>query len=234
MTGRPVDADAWELSSGLVNDVDAWIKECRFGFKEVYRQKLAQVEGKVGTGLMCIMTLVDADGNELAEQGYSVGSDWEPSEDGMEIKNSKRDTIVKTSVYGQLLDQCLTKLKLEMWKYGSPLRADTWVGLGFHWNQVEHETRTAGEKRSALMPTLFLGVKEDIESLGEDTESSEQFSDVSEEMKDSLVSLAQSMTLANFCKAAVRVKGLSDHPEFMSHVIDKSDEGFWAQNHTTE
>ncbi len=164
---NPVDAATWVTVTGLVDDIDAWVKGAFFGFKAEYKAK-AMLSGDEGAGLMLILPLVNAEGEEVASQGYSVGSGWVVQEDGARIEHPVRAAIVKSAVYGQLIDQVIKNLKLDMAQYGSPLVAATWDYLGFHWNLKEHKD-LQGNVKQGLMPTEWLGEME-AEATGRATE----------------------------------------------------------------
>jgi hypothetical protein len=124
---------AWVLESGLIDDVDAWITNPHFGTKDEYAE--AVVAGGSNTApLMFIVDLADENGDIIASQGWSIGTGWEVSDDGKEIEHPKRKNVVHSTMYGMLQHRVVEDLGVEMDKYGLPTNADSWDGLGFHWN----------------------------------------------------------------------------------------------------
>lgn len=156
----PGTADDWETISGLIDKQNAYMVGCRFGYRDEYTKVIAQAVGgqQSGEGLLFLTDWADEEGNVVASQGYSVGGGWILSEDGLAISHPTRSYLVKTSVYGQFIDQVVKKLKIDMKPYGSPMRADTWERLGFYVEQLEHKTLEAGKTKSAAMPMKFIGV----------------------------------------------------------------------------
>ncbi len=149
---------AWETESGLVDDVDGYITNPRFGTKEEYAQAVVETTGQAGgtSGLMFIVDLADPSGEIIGGQGWSVGSGWEPSADGLHISHPKRSNVVGSSLYGQLQTKVVRDLGVSMGEHGNPLDALSWDRLGFHWMQVPHPT-VGGKEATGLMPTMFLG-----------------------------------------------------------------------------
>jgi len=230
----PVDEADWELLSGLVDDVDGWIRFPFFGFKEEYRAK-AILSGDASAGLMAIFPLVNGEGEEITAQGYSVGGGWSVQNDGTSIVHPTRSGIIRNCMYGQLISIVIAELKVPMAKYGSPLRADTWHGLGFHWKLRKHKD-LSGRDIDGLMPVEWLG---EIEFSGTGSRpsatgsagpASSPTTDKDSPLYQKLIALAQAMDLRGFQKAALKVAGVSDDPDLMSSVLDNSEAGFWAMN----
>jgi len=146
----------WETESGLIDDVDAWITNPHFGIKEEYSQAVIEASGGEQKGAMIIFDLQDENGEIIGSQGYSIGTGWEISEDGLTIAHAKRKNVVTNSMYGQLQNRVVKELGVDMSLYGLPTEALAWDGLGFHWMQVAHAT-VGGPEKTGLMPTQFLG-----------------------------------------------------------------------------
>lgn len=161
----------WELESGLIDDVDAWIKNARFGFKEEYANAVMASSGEQG-GAMFMFDLEDENGEIIGQQGYSIGTGWEISEDGLEITHPKRKNVVHSCMYGLLQKKVILDLGVDMEDRGMPTEAATWEGLGFHWSLQPHTT-VSGAEKMGLMPDRYLGVKGEEALAGED-ESTEE------------------------------------------------------------
>jgi hypothetical protein len=218
---RPVSPEEWETGTGLLDDVDAYITNARFGFKEAYRQV-------AGAEVVLLMfDLVDADGNLLnnpdAPPAYSVGSGWQVVEGGTRIVHPNRSRIIGSSMYGRLINRVVKELKVDMAQYGSPLEAAVWDGLGFHWEQEEHKT-VGGEVRTQLMPTRFLG---EYQGPSAGTTSKESTVEVPAEVMEQLTKLAKTLELRDFQKAAMKIEAVLSNPQLLQDILD--DNGFWKR-----
>lgn len=217
---------AWVLESGLVDDVDAWIANPKFGTKEEYAE--AVVAGGSNTApLMFLVDLVDENGEIIANQGWSIGSGWEVSEDGKTITHPKRQNVVHSTMYGALQYKVVQDIGVDMDKYGKPTDADSWDGLGFHWNLTPHKT-VSGKEVSSLMPTIFLGKAgaSGSKPAPKKSEPSEQ----SEAMKKALELVAESNNAKEFQLKAMKVPAIVADDTLMSQCLDDGPEGFYAQN----
>lgn len=211
---------AWETETGLPHDVDAWIANPKFGYKDEYAQAV-QATGAEG-GLMFMFDLVAQDGELVGSQGYSVGTGWIPSEDGAEITHPKRKNVVGNSMYGQLQNRTVKDMGVDMPARGLPTQAKSWDGLGFHWMLEDHLT-VKGDKKQGLMPVEFLeekGVKVKAKTAAPVSK-----------VEIDLASLAQSIDdVKEFQKAALRIQGVTSNDELMASVLDESGDGFWASH----
>ncbi len=245
---------AWELESGLPNDVDGWMRNCRFGVKEEYMQQLV-ASGTGAEGLMFLFDLVDENGELIGNAGYTVGSGWKANDDGTEITHAVRKNVVNTSRYGQLQYRAVKELKIDMDQYGEPTVANSWEGLGFHWMLESHETLKQlesgeREKKQGLMPTQFLGVNESIRG-GEDAEPAEKSTKATatkkatakagastksngpkmdSKLESDLKDAAQGNDFKTFIRLAVKKPGVAADDDLMSYVMDDGPEGFF-QSH---
>ena len=224
---KVVDPSAWETETGLVNDVDGWIANPRFGRRDEYAQIVEAVVP--GGGLMFLIDLTDTDGDLIGSQGYSVGSGWETNDDGSEISHPKRVNVVSSSVYGQLINQVVKKLGVNMYERGYPYEAKSWNGLGFHWMQQEHATLGKDETgatimKSSLMPVEFLGERKGTSKVAPAK------SDVSGVLVEKLADLAKTFDKKAFVKAALKVEGVSDSDELLTAITNYGEDGFWAQH----
>lgn len=216
---------SWETEIGLPNDIDAWITNPRFGEREEYAAKVvAATPG--AAALMFLIDLVDEGEELVATQGFSIGKDWIPSDDGLTISHPKRKNVVTTSMYGQLQNRVVGDLKVDMDQYGLPTQAMSWDRLGFHWMLLEHET-IKGEKKSGLMPVEFLGKKEGAVTKVPAKTKARPAAVAGLESK--LVDLMAEYTdVRKFQLAAIRMPEVAANDELMASVLDEGPDGFWA------
>jgi len=222
---------AWDLESGLPNDVDAWMKNCRFGTKDEYKQAVVASgtgEGEGVAGLMFIADLYDENGEMIGSQGWSVGSGWIPSDDGRSVHHPTRKNVVDSSRYGQLQKRVMKDLGVDMNEHGVPTKAPSWDGLGFHWLIEEHVTIEGKEPKRGLMPAMFLGKK----AVGEAPVADKGAPGKAEpDVIMKLKSLAEvSPDGKTFQKAALRLEGVTKNDELMAEVLDDGPTGFYEKN----
>jgi hypothetical protein len=226
------EVDPWETESGLPNDVDAYMANCRFGFRDEYQQQIVAGGGEEGTGLMFLCDLVSESGETFGNQGWSIGTGWVTEDDGATIVHPTRRNVVTSSRYGQLQNRVVKELEVSMRDYGLPTIAATWNGLGFHWMLEEHETLKevdgVKQKKPGLMPTLFIGVSEDIRG-GKvaPAQAPERGPIVSTELETKLMKLAQENDYRTFVTMAVREPGVASNDDLMAQVMDDGPEGFF-------
>lgn len=222
---------AWDLESGLPNDVDGYMKNCRFGTKDEYKQAVTATspEEKEGVaGLMFIADLYDESGELIGSQGWSVGSGWIPSDDGLSMHHPTRKNVVDSSRYGQLQRRVMKDLEIDMNEHGIPTNAPSWDGLGFHWMIEEHPTIEGKEPKRGLMPVQFLGKKAGgaAPAPAKATPGKAE-SDVTIKLK----ALAEvSPDVKTFQKAALKMEAVTRNDELMANVLDEGPEGFYAKN----
>ncbi len=221
------EKSAWEPEIGLPNDFDAWITNARFGYKDEYLQKVQVTAPTVGAGLMFLVDLVNKDGELEATQGYSVGTGWIPSDDGLEISHPKRQNVVKNSLYGGLQVRVTKDLGVKMDSRGIPTQAKSWNGLGFHWMLEEHAVVTRGEgdtPRTAqgIMPTEVLP-----ELKGGATAQAAAPAELSDLEKE-LAEMAGSMERGAFQLKAMKISGVAGDDALMARVLDDGPDGFHA------
>lgn len=216
----------WELETGLPNDVDAWMTNCRFGTKEEYAQAVVATGGEVEgvAGLMFITDLVDENGVLIGSQGWSVGSGWIPSDDGKSMRHPTRRNVVDTSRYGQLQRRVMKDLGVDMSKFGVPTVAPSWDGLGFHWMLEEHPTITGQASKRGLMPVQSLG-KKDIMVAAQ--KAPKVAGDVEKQLAD-LVDVSPNSKV--FQKAALKLEAVTKNDDIMADVLDDSPTGFYIRH----
>jgi len=212
---------SWETETGLPNDVDGWITNPRFGYKDEYAQAVQATTGiDEGVGLMFLVDLVDENGVPVGSQGYSVGSGWAVSEDGLEITHPKRKNVVGSSRYGELQQRVVKVLKVDMEARGKPTQAKAWDGLGFHWMLEEHPT-VGGPPKQGVMPTEFLGIKTEF------AKAPAPKVVVPTDLNTKLTELAQTNDVKAFQIAAMKVTGVAANDELMASILDESEQGYW-------
>lgn len=231
MTTEEKEKGAWDLESGLPNDVDAYMKGCRFGTKDEYKQAVTAAgpdEGEGVAGLMFITDLYDENGELIGSQGYSVGSGWIPSDDGRSMHHPTRKNVVSSSRYGQLQSRVMKDLGIDMYKYGEPTKAASWDDLGFHWLLEEHETIRGKEPKTGLMPVIFLG-KKSVGKAPAPVKEAPGKAESGDMIK--LKTLAEvSPDVKTFQKAALRIEAVVTNDELMAEVLDDSANGFYEKN----
>lgn len=200
----------WELETGLLDNIDAYIKNPRFGTKDEY----------LADQVLMIFDLESPEGELLGNQGYSVGSGWIVGENGLSMSHPTRHNVVNSCIYGQLQKQVVKVLGVNMAQYGKPTDATVWDGLGFHWDQLEHSTLTKGEVKTALMPTSFLGKREKTST------SAVPVTDIEKK----LATMAGAMDLMTFQTAALRIAEVAENDALMGDILDDTDSGFWKQH----
>lgn len=247
MTTQPAEKGPWETESGLIDDVDAHIVNSHFGTKEEYAQAVVENSGGEQKGVMLLFDLADDNGEVIGNQGFSIGTGWTVSEDGMTISHAKRKNVVTGTLYGQLQNQVIKNLGVDMTALGLPTNASVWNNLNFHWMQVQHAT-VGGESKSGLMPTIYLGV------FGEETApapapaaakaapaaAAKPVAKPAAAPKTAAVPagraaleaaaleiVAQTGTVREFVLKAMKLTGIADDEAFMNHVLDDSPKGFY-------
>jgi len=222
MTTPKQEATTWDTETGLPNDIDAWIANARFGLKDEYAQ-VVQASG--GEGLMLLFDLIDAAGELVGSQGYSIGTGWIPSDDGKSISHPKRKNVVTNTMYGQLQNRVRKDLGIKMEERGLPTDARCWDGLGFHWMQQEHDT-VSGEKRTGIMPVMVLAERKP--GAAPAAAPAAPVAGVDPALELELKTLAQSNDVKAFQLAAMKVAAVVANDSLMASVLDESPAGFWA------
>ena len=231
MTSEVQDT-SWDTETGLINDVDGWIANPSFGKKEEYAQAVAAT-GAQDIGLMFMVDIIDAQGEVLGQQGWSVGSGWIPADDGSSISHPKRNNVVGGSRYGELQNRVVKELGVDMKARGKPTEAKSWLGLGFHWMQQEHTT-VSGDTKTSLMPTELLperaagapAAKAATPAAATSTPAAAAVDTTEVEAK--LGKMAPVMEIKPFQSAALGMAEVVSNDALMATVLDESAEGFWA------
>jgi len=143
--------DAYELSSGLIDDFDGTITEAYFGTDAAYND---------GDTVLLILEIStdDPDRPSITEK-LSTGTGWVIENQGANLvsENGKPRKFNKNSRVGLVLAAALQAGAGDIMRSkGSPMDAATWTGLGFHWDRKSIEGFN-GEKKDVLLPTAVLG-----------------------------------------------------------------------------
>jgi len=149
----------WDTSRGMVDDIDAFIQNARFGINDQYAQKMHEAveDGTTPDQLCFLAELVNPEGELLSSLVFSLGKDWFTQDNGASIQHETRKNVVTNSRYGVFVDTVVKQLLVDMNQYGpDALHASSWEGLGFHWNIVKMTT-VSGKEKDVLMPQKFLG-----------------------------------------------------------------------------
>lgn len=218
------ETSPWETETGLPNDIDAWIVNPKFGYKDEYAQ-VVQASG--GEGAMFIADLVDNNGELMGSQGYSIGTGWIISEDGLEISHPKRKNVVGATLYGQLQNRVRKELDIKMEEFGLPTQAKAWDGLGFHWMLQEHST-VGGTPKQGLMPVEFLNRKEGGITVKTIAGPAATAPVVDAALEVKLKELAQTNNAKDFQKAALKIAEVPASDELMASVLDEGPTGYHA------
>jgi hypothetical protein len=152
----PVDASAY-LTSGLPDNFDGPMTDCRFGFNPDYNngQTLLLLHNKVST---------DDDVGTLDGEQYTVNKGFESREKGtfVEREDGSGKGFHESSGMGTLLS-AIAKLDgiEETWDARiaeglTPLHAAFYEGMSFHWERQTLREGTAYESHM-LIPTAFVG-----------------------------------------------------------------------------
>ncbi len=223
---------SWETETGLINDVDGWIANACFGKKDEYAQAVAAT-GTEDIGLMFMFDVIDAGGDVLGSQGYSLGSGWIPAEDGLSISHPKRNNVVGSSRYGELQNRVVKELGVDMKSRGKPTEAKSWNGLGFHWMQQEHTT-VGGDIKTSLMPTELLAARPEgapapaAPAAGAPAATTAAPAAGTGEVEVKLGKMAKVMEIKPFQSAALGMAEVVSNDALMAQVLDESAAGFWA------
>lgn len=223
------EKDAWALETGLPNDIDGWMRNCRFGTKDEYAQAVIATgpEAEGTAGLMMIADLYDETGELIGSQGWSVGSGWVASDDGKSMHHPTRKNVVVSSRYGQLQQRVIKELGVNMSEFGIPTNASAWEGLGFHWMLEEHETIQGKEPKRGLMPVQFLG------KLEGETKAAPAPAKETSTLEKQLTEIAQRSPDAKaFQKEALKIEDVVKDDDLMASVLDDSPTGFYATHRT--
>ena len=239
----------WDTESGLIDDVDAVIANAHFGVKEEYSQVVVATSGGEQKGAMLLFDLKDPVSQEIiGNQGYSIGTGWEISEDGLDITHAKRKNVVTGTLYGQLQNIVVKDLGVDMVSRGLPTHAPVWEGMQFHWMLKGHAT-VGGAEKQGLMPTEFQGVEGEAQPEAAPAPAAAPApvaaakapakaparapakpaaKGISPAEQAAIDLVAQCGTAKEFTLKAVKVPVIAADDALMSKVLDDSADGFFA------
>ena len=216
-------ASPWDTETGLANDIDGWIRNPRFGTKDEYLQAVTAT-GSEG-GQMFLVDLVDENEEIIGSQGYSIGSGWIVSDDGLSISHPKRKNVVGTSLYGLLQNRVVKELGVDMAARGLPTDAKSWDGLGFHWLQQPHAT-VGGQEATGLMPVELLTEKK--AGAATPAEKKAAATPTEDTATKALAVLARANDQSTFQEKALAMPSVANNDTLMASVLDEGPEGFWT------
>ena len=224
----PATKSDWEPAIGIPNDVDAYIRNPRFGTNEKYAQAVVANEGE-SQGAQFIIDLVSVDGIIISTQGYSIGKGWTVSEDGLHISHPMHKNVMKGTRYHTLQERVIKTLEVDLSKYGKPTESLSWDGLGFHW-MVELLDQVGGQKKSNVpLPTIFLGKNEKFTTTA--SAPKQALPTDNKDLLAKLAGLAKALTRTDFQLQAMRMPEVSRDQNLLANITDDSASGFYAKNH---
>lgn len=230
----------WDTSKGMIDDIDGYIKNGLFGHNDDYSAAIEDPAAK--EGLQYIADIVNAEGEELGRIMLSLGKGWVTSDAGKTVTHPARTNIVTSSRYGTFVNKITQELRVDMTKFGeSPLSAEVWEGLGFHWNLIPLPTmkKKPGtneyETKDVLMPTSFLGsIKTAAKGAGKAAgkgKSSEIAIDP--KLDKNLTELAQNLDRDEFIGEAIKAASAAKAKTLIPHLLDEGPNGYY-QTHKSK
>ena len=245
----PEQLGPWDVSSGMIDDVDAYLANSHFGVQTEY----AAIAG--ADQLCFIGDLVNPENEIIGKVVFSVGAGWKTADGGASIYHDARQNVVKSSRYGEFLMTVVQKLGVDMSQYGeSALVASSFDNLGFHWNLQKMKT-VGGDEKDVLMPTSFLGVltEEPAEEATPAVAAAAVKAPVAKapaaakpalkaaakpagkkpgltidpNLDAQLSAMAKAMDLGAFQKAALKLGGVTDNPPLLSSILSEGDNSYY-------
>jgi len=167
---------------------------------------------------------------EAREQYYSCGEGWEAAEKGKTLVNGLAGTrkVSSNSNLGRLMN-AVKKIPgaLDALK-GSPLRADTWVGTSWTWEQVTFENKLSKKGESSYpFPAKYLGNVTSGKAASSKTAKSNGKAapgELSGDLVATLTTLAQANSYEDFVAAALDLPEVAGNKDAENVVIDNA---FW-------
>jgi hypothetical protein len=147
--------EAWQLDSGLREDMVLTIHSCYFAPHAEYQE-----------GKQLMIWLIGTDENdEPAETRMSVGADWQSADGGVTITHptKRKQHINKNSIYGHFISYCfeIPELAKTLVSRGAPTDSRIWMGLILHLQNREITFGKNIDPQERLMPTEFMGLYTD-------------------------------------------------------------------------
>ncbi len=141
---------AWELESGLPDNLTFTILDARFTTNDQYNSGQSLILEWIGE-------TDDPDNAELSV-GFSCGGGWDANDRGLRASHMKKKHFVKNSRIGKMISRCIelgAGPVLE--SRGDMTDASVWVGLKFHMARESFDYGGEIGHREFLMPNQFLG-----------------------------------------------------------------------------
>ena len=128
MKEEVIKLDPWSLDSGLPDNIDAVITGAEFTTSPDYQ------DGQIS---LLKLVLEGADHDPL-EVLFSLGKDWIIKDKGAQVEHAKgKQHFIATSIYGRFIHRVTEELKVQMPANSTPMQAEAWLGLAFHWEREE-------------------------------------------------------------------------------------------------
>ncbi len=150
--------DPWELSSGLPDDFNGKVQDQFFGTDAEYN------DGKT----LILKLEVLTDDPEIGEAGvttlmFPCGTGWEAMDNGKRCQreDGKDKKFNVQSGVGLLVKHAIEAGAGDVLKgKGTPMHADIWHGMDFHWQRKEFSWKDGGETRTynRTLPVKYNGV----------------------------------------------------------------------------
>lgn len=151
--------DAWDLSSGLVDDFDGTVTDAWFTFDDSYNN-----------GETCVLKLVvraDKPGTFTDDNTttliFPLGKGWEPTDKGAHVQHEsgKQQNFHRSSGMGLLINSAREIGLVDKWRNEgvTPFDSAIWSGIHCEWHNTEFTfTTKEGEQRSyyRMLPTSML------------------------------------------------------------------------------
>jgi hypothetical protein len=208
----------WGLDSGLPDDFDATITKAQFCTKPDYQD---------GTVPLLELTLEGPD-IDPTEVVFSLGKGWIIKDGGARVENEKgKLRFVSSSIYGKLIYRVTEELKVDMDSRGSPMEADVWVGLSFHWEREElsYKGLETEKKIVHLLPTQYLSDFAVAKAAA--------VPPVNPEMEKKLQEIAKNSKthMAFFQQVTKDFPNIGNDQAMLTLVLDSSQSGFYGRLH---
>jgi hypothetical protein len=211
--------DAWQTESGLPDDLDAVI------INGVWTTSPEYHEGTTVLKLTC----EDAD-HDTFEMLIPAGKGWIIKDGGKRVEHEKgKQHFITSSIYGRFITRVVTELGVKMPLNTSPMNAEVWIGLAFHFEREEIEYKGLNNEKKIihLMPTLYLP------DFAAATAAKAPALDIPPELNATLTTYAQaSPDFASFFKLAFKLPELKANPELLNNVMLETDAGYYKTHHS--
>jgi hypothetical protein len=218
--------DAWQTESGLPDDFDGVISGAIFCTKPDYQD---------GTVPLLELTIEGKDIDPTPVL-FSLGKGWIIKDGGARVEHEKgKQHFITNSIYGRLIHRVTIELAVQMPPKSSPMEAESWLNLAFHWSREELDFGGAksnilaekGGKVVHLMPVLFL------KDYAAATAAKAPALDIPPELAATLTTYAQAAPdFASFFKLAFKLPELKANPELLNNVMLETDAGYYKTHHS--